>query len=125
MNLNIKKIDHVVITTECIERCVKFYQCLGFSIRDAGGRYELLAGDFKINVHLRYQELSPHAEHIQAGSADLCFEFAGNLDKWKEELIRQGITIELGVVERNGIRGHMRSLYLRDPDGNLIEFGSY
>lgn len=59
MNLNIKKIDHVVITTECIERCVKFYQCLGFSIRDAGGRYELLAGDFKINVHLRYQELSP------------------------------------------------------------------
>lgn len=121
----IKKIDHMVITTECLGECLEFYRLLGFSVRDAGGRFELFSGDFKINVHIRHRELSPHAAHVQAGSADLCFEISGDVDVWKRELLSKGLAIELGVVERTGVNGPMRSIYLRDPDGNLIEFCSY
>lgn len=121
----IKKIDHIVITTANLEACIGFYEALGFSVRDALGRYELFAGDFKINVHVCGAELSPHAGHVQPGSADLCFELEGGIDAFKADLERAGIPIELGVVERHGVRGNMRSVYLRDPDKNLIEFCSY
>lgn len=121
----IKKVDHIVITTSNIEKCLSFYNKLGFSAKNAGGRYELFAGDFKINVHILGKELSPHAQNIKSGSADLCFEIDGNIEKYKKELESNGLQIELGVVERNGIKGAMNSIYLRDPDGNLLEFSSY
>lgn len=121
----IKKIDHIVITTKYPEACIEFYEALGFEARDAGGRYELFAGDFKINVHIGGAELSPHAGHVQPGSADMCFEVGGSVDDLKKELEQKKIPIELGVVGRSGVCGEMRSLYLRDPDGNLVEFCSY
>ncbi len=121
----IKKIDHIVITTARPAECIGFYEALGFCAHDAGGRYELFAGDFKINVHVRGAELSPHAGHVQPGSADLCFALEGGIDAFKAEVEQAGIPVELGVVERHGVRGNMRSIYLRDPDGNLIEFCSY
>lgn len=121
----IRKIDHIVITTAVPEACLDFYQKLGFQIRDAGGRFELFAGDFKINVHIRGEELSPHAEHIQTGSADLCFEISGVLEDFQAELVRRNLVIAHGLVSRIGANGAMRSIYLRDPDGNLVEFCSY
>lgn len=121
----IKKIDHIVITTSDIKACIGFYTCLGFSSQNPGGRYELFAGDFKINVHIKNQELSPHAQYVQTGSADLCFEIIGDIDHFKAALLEKGLVIELGVVKRIGVNGNMRSIYLRDPDGNLIEFCSY
>lgn len=121
----IKKIDHIVITTSNIEACIGFYACLGFLPQNAGGRYELFAGDFKINVHIKDHELSPHAQYVQTGSADLCFEIIGDINNFKAELLEQGIAIELGVVKRIGANGSMCSIYLRDPDGNLVEFCSY
>lgn len=121
----IKKIDHVVITTALPEACIAFYEKLGFKSRDAGGRYELFAGDFKINVHIKGSELSPHALNVQTGSADLCFEINGSIEDFRSELLKKGITDELGIVSRTGVRGTMKSVYLRDPDGNLIEFSSY
>lgn len=121
----IRKIDHLVITTAQPENCISFYEKLGFASRDAGGRYELFAGDFKINVHILGKELLPHARHVQQGSADLCFELTGSLSKFKAEIESKGLEIELGIVDRNGVNGPMSSVYLRDPDGNLIEFCSY
>lgn len=121
----IKKIDHIVITTAKPEDCLAFYQKLGFEVRDAGGRYELFAGDFKINVHIKDHELSPHAGNVQMGSADLCFEITGSLTKFKTEIEKNEITIELGIVNRTGVKGAMQSIYLRDPDENLVEFCSY
>lgn len=121
----IKKLDHLVITTAVVEQCLAFYEALGFTVREGGGRYELFAGDFKINVHVKGKELSPHAGHVQTGSADLCFEIEGNIEKLKRQLEQKGIPIELGIVERTGVRGKMQSIYLRDPDGNLVEFCSY
>lgn len=121
----IKKIDHIVITTEVPENCLDFYEKLGFEARYTSGRYELFGGDFKINVHIKGHELSPHAEHVQTGSADLCFEIEGSLEKFKQELETKGLIIELGIVERTGRNGKMQSIYLRDPDGNLVELCSY
>lgn len=121
----IQKIDHLVITTAVPEVCMNFYQKLGFKARDSGGRYELFAGNFKINVHIKGRELSPHAEYVQTGSTDLCFEISGSLEAFRSELEEQGLTIELGIVDRTGANGAMRSIYLRDPDGNLVEFCSY
>lgn len=121
----IKKIDHVVITAKNIANTIDFYKALGFEARDGGGRYELYAGDFKINVHILGKELLPHAKNVQLGSADLCFEITDSIDAYKKELESKGIEIELGVVARNGVNGEMNSIYLRDPDGNLVEFCSY
>lgn len=121
----IKKIDHMVITTAHPQACVDFYQKLGFDVRDGGGRYELFSGDFKINVHIKNHELFPHAEFVQTGSADLCFEITGSLSAFKAELESKGLLIELGIVERTGVNGPMHSIYLRDVDGNLLEFCSY
>lgn len=121
----IKKIDHIVITTSGIKDCITFYEKLGFTTQSAGGRYELYGGDFKINVHIKGSELSPRAHNVQTGSADFCFEITGDIKMLKEELIAKGLCIELGVVGRSGVNGNMDSIYLRDPDGNLVEFCSY
>lgn len=121
----IKKIDHIVITTARPEYCLEFYKKLGFQIRDRYGIYELFAGDFKINIHISGQELTPHAQNIQTGSVDMCFEISGSLEAFKDELVRKDLIIEIGIVNRNGANGEMRSIYLRDPDGNLVEFCSY
>lgn len=121
----IKKIDHLVITTGQIENCISFYEKLGFSSHNAGNRFELKAGDFKINVHIRGKEIEPHAENIQTGSADLCFEVSEEIEGFVKHLDAAGLTSFSGIVERHGVKGKMKSVYLRDPDGNLVEFSSY
>lgn len=115
----------MVITTADMEACLAFYETLGFSAKRSDGRYQLFAGDFKINVHMLGKELSPHAQHVKPGSADLCFEIDGSIEEYKRELESKCLQIFLGVVERNGTKGAMNSIYLRDPDGNLVEFCSY
>ncbi|MEG0875507.1 MAG: VOC family protein [Oscillospiraceae bacterium] len=121
----IRKIDHMVITTAHLPACIAFYEALGFRAQDAGGRWELFSGDFKINVHRKGHELEPKALNVQTGSADFCLEIDENLALCRDRLIDCGITIELEIVTRHGVRGEMRSLYLRDPDGNLVELCSY
>lgn len=121
----IRKIDHFVITTTNSAACVAFYQALGFRLQQANGRQELFCGDFKINVHTKGQELEPKAQHVQTGSADFCFEIEGGILACYEALLQKGLAIELGIVTRHGMRGEMQSLYLRDPDGNLVELCSY
>lgn len=121
----IKKIDHIVITTDNLSECLAFYERCGFQSLQTPGRTELFAGDFKINVHCKGSELSPHAANVQTGSADLCFEIEGSLTGFMSQLEKKGLTIELGIVARSGVNGTMNSIYLRDPDGNLVEFSSY
>lgn len=121
----IQKIDHIVITSKHISSTVEFYQKLGFTAKNKGTRYELYAGDFKINVHTLGMELSPHAKHVRTGSSDFCFEIKGSIDNFYNELKQSGVNIEVDIVERHGVRGTMKSIYLRDPDGNLVEISSY
>lgn len=121
----IKKIDHFVITTTDIEKCFSFYEKIGFISKETDGRYELFAGDFKINVHIKGEELEPKAQNVQTGSADFCFEIDEDINILKDRLSKSNIEIELGIVQRNGVKGKMKSIYLRDIDGNLIELSSY
>lgn len=121
----IKKIDHFVITTSNMKKCIDFYTGLGFSVQEYESRVELYAGDFKINVHYLNRELSPHATHVQTGSADICFEIDDVIETFKQNLESKGYTIHAGVVGRTGVKDQMNSIYLYDPDGNLIEFSQY
>lgn len=120
----IKKLDHLVITTADLEKCLSFYETLGFQVKQTPGRYELFAGDFKLNVHVLHHELFPHAQHVQPGSADLCFEVE-DVEAFLTIAVEHNLVIEEGIVPRTGVNGPMQSLYLRDPDGNLLEFSSY
>lgn len=121
----IQKVDHFVITTAHLDACLDFYRRLGFRCQAAPARYELYAGDFKINVHELCHELEPKAGQVQAGSADFCLEVTDDLSVLYEQWAIEGSALDLGVVERHGVGGRMQSLYLRDPDGNLIELCHY
>lgn len=121
----IKKLDHFVITTANMQNCIKFYKMLGFHSVDAGGHWELFASDFKINVHYLDHELEPKAKHVQIGSVDLCLELECSLSQCEKVLMEHKVTIEQNRILRHGVNGVMHSLYVRDPDGNLIELCSY
>ena len=121
----IKKIDHIVITTKNIENCLEFYQAIGFSYVKSGARYEVFAGDFKINIHIEGSELLPHALNVKIGSADFCFETDLDVNLLKNQFLELGISTIEGPVARSGFKGAMQSIYLRDPDGNLVEMCCY
>ena len=121
----IRKLDHIVITTEHMLDCVNFYTVLGFRAYETSGRWELLHDDFKINLHYKGSELEPKARHVQSGSTDICMELKSSLSECIEQLTKNGILIEQGIVTRHGIKGEMKSIYVRDPDENLIELCSY
>jgi catechol 2,3-dioxygenase-like lactoylglutathione lyase family enzyme len=85
----------------------------------------LLFGQQKLNLHLAGAELEPHAVRPVPGTADLCFLVDGPISEAIEFFRREGVEIELGPVEQTGAAGIMDSIYLRDPDENLIELASY
>lgn len=121
----IKKIDHFVITTANIKKCFDFYTKLGFDCQEFEGRYQLLAGDFKINVHILGAELLPHATNVQIGSADICFEITDEIFDFKSQLEEKFPDLTFEILDRNGVKGKMKSIYITDPDGNLLEFSKY
>jgi catechol 2,3-dioxygenase-like lactoylglutathione lyase family enzyme len=115
-------LDHLVLTVADIDATVTFYERLGMHRQAFGeGRLALRFGQQKINLHKAGEEIDPHALNAAPGSADLCFLIEGRLADVAREIRRAGVEIELGPVERTGAQRTLRSLYLRDPDGNLIE----
>lgn len=127
--MRIKNLDHLVITTQDLDACLHFYvDVLGMRCNKSNGRYSVYFGtqDFqKFNIHTRKAEFLPAAEHPTYGSLDLCLVVDDDIETVKREVERSGYPIEEGPVIRNGALGKMRSIYLRDPDGNLIELSSY
>lgn len=124
--LEISHLDHLVLTVADIERTVTFYQKLGMQKQTfAGGRIALSFGKQKINLHQLGKEFEPKAGCVQAGSADLCFIIKQPLEVVIDELKQQNIRIEQGIVTRTGAIGAIRSIYVRDPDNNLIELSNY
>ncbi len=117
--MRIKKVDHVVITTEHLEESIKFYKMLGFEAVNAMGHWEMKLGDFKVNLHVKGVALEPEVKHVQPGSLELCFELDGDLHKLKSYLEGQGLEVaEPRIMARTGAKGPAMSFYLRDPDGN-------
>lgn len=119
--MSIRSLDHVVLTCRDIGATVGFYTALGMREERFGeGRIALRFGDQKLNLHQAGAEFDPHARVPEPGSADLCFLLEPGSDP--EALARAtGRPVELGPVARDGAAGPLRSVYLRDPDGNLVE----
>ncbi len=124
--MNITGLDHLVITTQDIDKCVAFYEgVLGLRHEVENGKHAFYFGRQKINIHTRPAEFLPAAVHPTYGSQDLCLLAEGDIDAIKSELEAKGCPIEEGVVLRHGALGEMHSIYLRDADGNLIEIAVY
>lgn len=125
--MKIDRLDHLVLTVASIEKTCDFYsRILGFEVVTfLGDRRALKFGQQKINLHQVGLEFEPKALTPTAGSGDLCFIAETSIDQVIEELKAAQVSIELGPVERTGANGKIRSVYLRDPDQNLIEISNY
>lgn len=127
---NVNRLDHLVLTVADIQTTCQFYQdVLGmtptqFSPADGSTRWALSFGAHKINLHPAGQEFDPKALRPTAGSADLCFLSEQALPDWQAHLAMQDVPIEEGPVRRTGATGPILSLYIRDPDNNLIEISN-
>jgi catechol 2,3-dioxygenase-like lactoylglutathione lyase family enzyme len=119
----IRTFDHVVLTTSDLHRCLEFYtRVLGMTVEHYGkDRIALRFGDHKFNVHPPGFDAGIKARVPTPGSLDLCFLADRPLDEVIAHLKAQEVEIEEGPVVRTGARFPIRSVYIRDPDGNLIE----
>jgi catechol 2,3-dioxygenase-like lactoylglutathione lyase family enzyme len=121
--MRVRSLDHLVLTVRDLDRTIAFYRdVLGMEAVTFGeGRRALRFGDQKINLHAAEHPFHPNAGHAAPGSADVCFLIEGPLDEALAHLARRGAQIVLGPVRRSGATGPIDSVYLRDPDENLIE----
>jgi len=126
----VASLDHLVLTVTDVAASVAFYrdilglQPLEFQAADGSRRWALAFGAQKINLHPAQAPFAPHAAHPRAGSADLCFLSSTPLDAWLAYLKASGQTVIEGPVQRSGALGPIVSLYIRDPDGNLLEIAN-
>ncbi|MGF7176405.1 VOC family protein [Azospirillum doebereinerae] len=123
----IVRIDHLVLTVASIAATCDFYsRVLGMEVVTfAGGRKALSFGAQKFNLHEVGHEFDPKARRPTAGSADFCLITETLLDAVVAHLAAQNVVIEEGPVDRTGATGPIRSVYFRDPDGNLVEVSTY
>ena len=126
-HIRVVSLDHLVLTVRDVPATVAFYEnVLGMRHEIFGdGRSALHFGDHKINLHRAGHEFEPKAAEPTAGSADLCFVTSTPLADVVDSLQADGVEIEEGPVRRTGARGPIDSVYLRDPDGNLLELSNY
>ena len=125
--MRIDRLDHTVLTVADLGKTITFYtEILGMGLVTFGeGRKALTFGRNKINLHQAGDPFSPHAASPVPGSQDFCLIVDGSLDDVVEDLRRGGVAIELGPVDRTGATGTIRSVYVRDPDQNLVELSVY
>jgi catechol 2,3-dioxygenase-like lactoylglutathione lyase family enzyme len=123
----IARIDHLVITVRSVEETCSFYErVLGFERKNVAGKPAALHfGSCKISVHQTDRTFEPKASTPTVGSADFCLITEWALDDVMRRLEAENVAIELGPVDRDGARGPIRSIYFRDPDGNLVEVSRY
>ncbi|TKA23030.1 hypothetical protein B0A50_07248 [Salinomyces thailandicus] len=125
----VKALDHVVLTCRHLPKTIDFYTTrLGMKHQTFGPpgqeRHALAFGSQKINLHQAGAEFEPKARSVQPGSGDLCFITDHPVDSVLASLNSSGVEVLEGgkVVDRTGAVGKLRSVYCRDPDGNLVEY---
>ena len=122
----IDHIDHVVLTTRDLPACLKFYsEILGMKQEKfqtpTETRLALKFGTQKINVHEWGREFTPRAHVAAPGTLDLCFIASTTLEEVMQKLKQNGVAILEGPVMKTGAMSKLRSVYVRDPDLNLVE----
>jgi len=123
----IDHIDHIVLTTRDKDACIRFYtEVLGMTLEKfAENRLALKFGGQKINLHEWGKEFTPRAHVAAPGTLDLCFIASISLEKVIENLKKSNVPILEGPVAKTGAAGPIRSVYVRDPDLNLVEISVY
>ena len=124
--MTLEKLDHFVLPVSDIDIISAFYTTyLGMEKRIFGeGRVALHFGDQKINLHPAGWDYEPKARVSVAGTADLCFIVSEPMVTVQTKFVNWGIEIIEGPVMRTGATGCLCSIYIRDPDGNLIELSN-
>jgi catechol 2,3-dioxygenase-like lactoylglutathione lyase family enzyme len=122
----IDHVDHIVLTTRDLPGCLKFYcEVLGMKHETfqtpTETRIALKFGNQKINVHQWGREYTPRAHVAAPGTLDLCFIAAVPLEEVIKNLENNKIKILEGPVMKTGATSKIRSVYVRDPDLNLVE----
>lgn len=119
----IDHLDHLVLTTAHEDACIRFYtDVLGMALESFGaGRKAFRFGNQKINLHVKGHEFEPKAQLPTPGSLDLCFIASVPLEAVVARLKAHEVPVLEGPVMRTGATSRIRSVYVRDPDQNLIE----
>ena len=126
----ITSLDHLVLTVTDMVASVAFYrdilgmQAIEFEAADGSRRWALAFGAQKINLHPAQAPFAPHAAKPRAGAADLCFLSPTPLEAWSTYFEACGQQVIDGPVQRSGALGPIVSIYIRDPDGNLLEIAN-
>jgi len=124
--MTIRNLDHLVLTTQDLDACLRFYAgLLGMEHRVVNGQHALHFGIQKINLHTYAGEFQPAAAHPGYGTQDFCLIVDTPLEQVRQELNAAGWPLLTDIVLRSGALGAMRSLYMYDPDGNLVELAEY
>lgn len=125
--MRVTHLDHLLLTVKSIDASVDFYQkTLGMKQQNlADQSVALLFGDQKINLHQAKSAIPPAAARGVPGSADLCFIVNSTMDEMLSHLARLNVPLIEGPVRRSGATGKIDSVYIRDPDGNLLELSQY
>ncbi len=125
--MKIEQLDHLVLTVQDIDRTIAFYaKVLGMESETfAASRRALRFGQQKINLHAAGQPFEPHAACPISGSADLCFITSTPMIDVIAHFASVGVAVEEGPVQKAGATGPIIFVYIRDPDGNLIEISNY
>ncbi len=125
--MRVDRIDHFVLTVRSVETTCDFYsRVLGMKVEEfEGGRRALEFGRQKINLHQAGKEFEPKAEQPTPGSGDFCLITDVPLERVAEHIRSCGVEIIEGPVSRTGATDRLESVYLRDPDGNLVEVSNY
>ena len=89
------------------------------------GRHAFVFGNQKINIHAQKGEFQPAVFPPEYGSQDFCLIVEDDIEIVKKEFEKKGYPLVEGIFERHGAKGNIKSLYLRDPDGNLVELANY
>ncbi len=122
----IDHVDHIVLTTRDLDACVRFYtEVLGMKLErfrtPTEERLALKFGNQKINLHVWGKEFTPRAHVAAPGTLDLCFIASVTLDRVIATLKEKKVDILEGPVAKTGAVSKLRSVYVRDPDLNLVE----
>ena len=130
--MKLEKIDHVVITVKDVKKTIDFYTTIlgmklekfSSSLDDNQFRYAVSFGSQKINIHEEIKPIKPNALNPSSGSMDICFISKNKINDWVHHLVKKGINIEIGPERKTGALGPILSIYIRDPDFNLIEISN-